>query len=553
MPLLLTGALICFLVATSLLTFLLLGKNQSHSSEPRLLALPGELRVGDILQLSGSGFDAQHVVALERDAQMALSDARGQRIMPTTDTQGAFLIRVPITAAWGIGVHRLQASEGAFKTSTSLTIQAAVSGPPNLQLGVSHVDLGAGNPGTLSYKNMTLTNSGGGRITWTAKSNAAWLSLNPASGTFVGNAVTVLTVNRANLAPQAYVGQIVFTQDQSHSQTLYVSMIVNTTPANLVLSTVSLAFAGTPAQSPAGQAIVIQNNGGQALDWTSGSTTSNGLNWLSVTPASGLLAARASTIVTVNVDTIQMPLGTFQGGLSFSYAGGPAQQVAITLTVSPPPQPALHLSSQHLSFATNQGFNPPAQSVTISNSGNAPLNWAIHADSSGQTYLAISPVSGSVPPGQSASVSIAPLLGSASGTIKSTLTVLDSDTGTIVPSQPLNISIAITNQPVITLSNGKLEFDHDSVTTDTSELLIFSNTGSLPLNWTVSASSQVPWLSFDTTSGTLAAGQSVYINLRCISSQMRAGTYTVTLTLRDSDAGSVVAPQVATITLVVLA
>jgi hypothetical protein len=550
-PLLIAASLICFLVATSLLTFLLLGKSQAHPAGPQLLALPGELRVGDVLQLAGSGFDTHHAVTLTRDGQAALLDSQGKQVQPITDARGAFQIHLPILAAWSVGVHTLWAREGDLQASTSLTIQAPLAGPPNLQLAVSHIDLGAGNPGTLSHKNMTLSNAGGGQVSWTARSTVPWLSLSPSSGTFVGNSVVVLTVNRANLAPQAYLGQLIFTQKQGPAQTLYVSMTVNTTPANLVLYTASLAFAGTPAQSPAGQTIVIQNNGGQTLNWTAGYTTSNSLDWLSVTPSSGILRANTSAILTVNVNTIKMALGTYQGILSFSYPGGPAQQVAITLTVSPPPQPALRVAPQSLSFSANQGINPAPQSFTISNPGSAPLNWTIHADAQGQAYLAISPVSGSVPPGQSAKVSIAPLLGSASGTINSTLAIQDSDSGSTLASQQVKISITITSQPVITLGTGNMEFDHNSTDTDDTDLLIFYNTGNLPLNWALSESAKVPWLSFDLTSGTLVPGDSAYIKVHCGSGSIKPGTYTVTLTIKDTDAGTVVVPQVVTVTLIV--
>jgi BACON domain-containing protein len=550
-PLLVSASLICFLVATGLLTFLLLNNSQAHQSGPQLTALPGELRVGDVLQLAGSGFEAHHVVALSHDGQAAILDAQGQRILPTTNAQGAFQIRVPIGSAWSIGVHSLQAREGNFQASTSLTIEAALAGPASLQLAISHIDLGAGNPGAVTHKNMTLSNAGGGQVSWTAKSSVAWLSLSPASGTFAGDAVIVLTVNRANLAPQAYLGQVIFTQSQGPAQTLYVSMTVNTTPANLVLSTASLAFAGTPAQSPAGQTMVIQNSGGQPLNWTAAYTTSNGLNWLSMTPASGMLGPNTSAILTVNVNTIKMALGSYQGTLSFSYAGGQAQQVAIALTVSPPPQPGLRIAPTSLSFTANQGINPAPRSFTISNPGNAPLNWAIHADAQGQAYLAITPVSGSVPPGQSAKVSIAPILGSASGTISSTLTIQDSDPGSTVASQQVKVSITITDQPVITMGTGNIVFNHDSTDTDDTDLLIFYNTGNLPLHWALSASAQVPWLSFDLTSGTLVPGDSAYIKVHCVSSSMKPGTYTVTLTLKDTDSGTVVAPQTVTVTLVV--
>ncbi|HEY3992922.1 MAG TPA: choice-of-anchor D domain-containing protein [Ktedonobacteraceae bacterium] len=550
------GSLICFLMASGLLAFLLLNKHQNApqaAPQPRLIALPGELRVGDMLQLTGSGFDAHHVVSLTRDSKLALLDARGQQLLPTTDAQGTFQIHVPVTPAWSLGVHRLQASEGRTQTSTLLTIQAAAQGLPRLQLGASPISLGSGNPGTSSSKKITLTNTGGGRVPWSAQSDVDWLSLNPSSGSFAGSMLVVLTVNRANLIPQAYVGHIVFTQDQRSAQTLTVTMAVNTRAANLVLYTASLSFGGTPAQSPAGQTMVIQNNGGQPLNWSAASSTTGGGAWLSVTPASGLLDANTSAILTVNVATLQMAPGTFQGVLNFSYADGPVQQVTVTLNVTPPPQPAMQLSQQSLSFTTRQGVNPPPQRITIANPGNAPLNWAIQADTNGQTYLAISPAKGSVPPGQSENVSITPLLGSANGSIKSTLTVVDSDTGTTVPKEQIAVSIAITNEPVITLVTSTIAFDHTSDNSSTDAPLIFTNSGSLPLNWTLVESAQVPWLAFDETSGPLAAGHSTSIDVRCDSSQMQPGTYTVTLTLQNSVAGSGVAPQSVIVTLVISA
>lgn len=552
-PLLIAAALLCFLVATVLLTLLLLSPGRVRTPGPRLLASPGELRVGDTLQLLGSGFAAHQALTLLRDRQVALVDAHNRPVRPATDAQGAFVIHVSITSSWSLGIHNLLARQGDQSATARLTVQAGLTGPARLLLGLARLDMGADYPGTLTRKDITLSNAGGGQVRWSASSKAAWLSLGPAGGVFAGNAVVTLTANRAGLPPQAYVGQVVFTQDGGSAQSLYVSMTVDTTPANLVLSTASLAFSGTPVQSPAGQTMVIENNGGQTLDWASGATTADGAAWLGVTPESGALPAHTSAILTVDVATLRMAPGTYHGALSFRYAGGPAQQVAVTLAVIPPPLPVMHVSPQSLSFVTNQGIDPLPRSVTISNTGNAPLPWAIRADANGVRYLALTPARGSVLPGQSVTVSVAPLLGSASGTIAATLTVLDSDSGTGVPAQQVSVAVAITSQPVITLASGHLEFDHDQVITDTSELLAFSNSGSLPLHWVLASNAQVAWLSFDTTGGTLAPGESTYISVHCVSGRLQVGTYTLILTLRDSDPGTVVLPERVTVTLVVTA
>lgn len=474
-PLLLTVAMLCFLLASSLLAFLLIGKAPAHSTRPGLQATP---------------------------------------------------------------------------STTVVAHETPRAGPPNLQLGVSRLDLGAGDPGTLTRKSLTLTNAGGGEVNWQARSNAPWLSLNPSSGTFTGSSVVVLTIDRANLAPQAYLGQLTFTQAAESPQILYVSMLVNTAPANLVLSTNSLTFDAAPTLSPASQSVTLQNNGGQPLDWTAGSTTSNGGDWLAISPNSGHLEAGTSAVLAVSVTTLNMPLGAYQGALSFSYAEGTAQQVSIALTVSPP-HPIIHLTPQGLNFAARQGFNPAPQSFTVSNTGSAPLNWKLHTDGNGLAYLSIAPTQGSLAPGQSARVTVAPILGSANGTIRAILSVQDSDAGTSVPGQQLPVVIAVTDEPIITVITGRLEFDLDKATSTSSAFLIFSNAGSLPLNWSISTSAQVPWLSLDATSGILAANSTTYINVSCASAQMQPGTYTVTLTLKDTSPGSVVTPQTVTVTLIV--
>jgi len=548
---LVTAALFCFLVASSLLAFLVLGKNLTSSAHPQLLAAPGELRVGDVLQLSGSGFAANRVIALTRDQNTNLLDAQGQQMLPATSAQGSFQISLPITSAWRIGVHSLEARDGSISASASLTVQTALAGPPHLQLGASHVDLGADNPGALGHKSITLTNSGGGQVSWQAHSSVAWLTLTPTSGSFAGSAVVTLTVNRANLTPQAYLGQVAFAQSGGSTQTLYVSMTVNTTPASMILSTASLAFSGTPVQSPEGQTMVIQNAGGQALNWTATSSTPNDINWLSVTPASGLLNPDTSAVLMVNVNTLKMDTGIFQGSLDFSYSGGATQQVGITLTVNPAPAAIIQSTPQTLAFTTKQGFNPPAQRFTITNSGNATLNWAIQADGNGVAYLNIAPQTGTLAPGQSASVTVTPSLGSAGGTINSTLTIVDSDQGTTVASQQVKVSLAITSEPIITLLTGNIEFDHTSAVTSNAELMIFTNTGSLPLNWSLVPSVKTSWLSLSSSSGTLAPGDFGFVTLSCVSTGMKAGTYTLKLTVKDTDSGTIVAAQSITITLII--
>lgn len=549
---LITISLVSFLVASGLLTFLLLGKSPAHSAGPQLLAMPGELRVGDLLQLTGSGFHTHSNITLTRDTQIALLNNQGAPVVATTDSRGGFQAHIPVTASWKIGVHNLSALDATkARGDTSITIQAPQTGPPSLNLGNTHLDLGSGGPGQVSRRSLTLTNTGGGQVIWQAKSSAAWLSLTPSSGTFAGSTLTMLVINRANLDPQAYLGHITFTQAQGAVQTLYVSMTVSTTPANLSLSATSLTFTGTPAQSPAGQTLILENQGGQTLDWAAGSTTSDGADWLSLTPASGTLGANASTTLAVKASSLNMAPGSYQGALDFSYAQGPQEEVSITLTVNLPPLAALRVTPASLSFTSNQGFNPAPQNVTLANTGTATLNWGLQEDSNGLAYLKVSPASGSLAPGQSIGLVVAPQLGSTGGSLASTLTILDSDKGTTVASKQVNINLAITDEPLINLLTGNLEFDHSSQVNDTSEFIIFDNTGNLTLNWSMAVTTSTPWLTFDSSSGALEPGGFAFVTVRSLSNQLKAGTYTVTVTLKDTDAHTVVASQSFKVTLII--
>src|SRR5207253_2212713 len=56
---------------------------------------------------------------------------------------------------------------------------------------------------------LTISNSGTGTLTWTASSNAAWLTLSPTSGTAPSS--TTVSVNTAGLAAGTYNGAITIT------------------------------------------------------------------------------------------------------------------------------------------------------------------------------------------------------------------------------------------------------------------------------------------------------------------------------------------------------
>ena len=98
---------------------------------------------------------------------------------------------------------------------------------PQLKLSTSHIDFGASN----TQHALTLTNAGGQQVNWQAgvDSNSSWLGISPTFGTLSKQDTATITVNRSNLAVQAYTGYINFFQQGTNIPlTLKVTMSVTT-------------------------------------------------------------------------------------------------------------------------------------------------------------------------------------------------------------------------------------------------------------------------------------------------------------------------------------
>ena len=201
--------------------------------------------------------------------------------------------------------------------------------------------------------------------------------------------------------------------------------------------------------------------------------------------------------------------------------------------------PAIAITPSALSFSAIQGTHPAPQSFTISNTGNAPLNWAATEDVKGSAFAPVSPKQGTIPPGKTAVITVTlNITGAPAGFINALITISDTDKGTRVPSQ--QVAITILNQAVINVSSTTMTF----TTTNSTQSLVITNTGSALLNWKVELEQPLlPWLSVDVTGGTLSPGGSQTVKVTCDSTDLPAGNHTATLVISDTDTGTPVVPQ----------
>ena len=550
-PILLITSCVLFLVATSILAFLLLDSRPTTALKPKLFAEPNSLRATDKLELSGSGFRANALVKFTLDASNI------PILQVSAWSTGNFSVQLTIPDNWAPGTRMIYATDqDNNRASTAITIQSTPPTPPLLQLTTTSIDLGADSSSVVSRKDFSLTNVGGNQVNWQASSDSPWLTISQTKGTFAGSQVVTIVVDRSNLSPQSYTGHITFTEQGGNNKPLVltVTMAVNPASANLVLSNAALTFNGTPAQNPVNQSITIQNTGGQPLDWTATVSTVSGGNWLALSPTNGNLPPGGQATITVIAGSLGSGVGNYQGTLTFSYAGATATPVMVTMIVSPPPVAKLAVTTNNLTFNAIQGQNPLPQSFTISNPGNARLNWGITEDKNITPIATVSPSRGALAASGSITITVTPMITQVTaGVVDGFITIVDTDAGSFVKSQQVKVTFTIVNQAVIDVDSNQIAFDHNSIITISTQSFLITDRGSAPLNWTIqiSNSSPITWLSLDNSGGTLVPSGLDFVNVTCDSTHLSPGTYTATLQVKDTDAGTPVTPQTITVTVTV--
>jgi hypothetical protein len=173
---------------------------------------------------------------------------------------------------------------------------------------------------------VTISNTGGGTLSWTASDNATWLASSPASGT--GNGTVTLSVITGTLATGSYSGTVTLSGATGVTPVTVPVTFTLTAASNISLNPSNLIYAATQgAANPTNQTVSLANTGG-TLNWT----VSDSASWLSVSPASG----SSSSTLTTAINTSGLAAGTYNGTITVSATGSSSKTVTVTLTVGAP-------------------------------------------------------------------------------------------------------------------------------------------------------------------------------------------------------------------------
>jgi hypothetical protein len=359
---------------------------------------------------------------------------------------GTFDVTITASTNWSLGKHTIKASESVTHRSAQLdfTIYAPGTAPTptstdtatpsgtaspapttTLTPTASTPGLSCVNPSSLTLgpvsqgynqpvsAQVTLCTNGTGSVNWAAtwdQNAASWLQLDHSSGQIPapGQAQVNVSALATNLTPGTYSTTLTFTgQPNNVTESLPVSVTVQ---AGCVSSTPkSLSFSGvTNVGDPAPQTVAITNCGPVGA-WSASAQTSNGANWLFVSPTTGTMNAGANTSITISASNLkaQLAAGTYTGSVTFKLGTG-TTTVNVTLTVQPAPSlsatPTLIFANRQCKADQTGGHWLCYVSLT-NTSTNLSVTWS--ASSSGINGIIINPSRGMLSPGQTISVQIA--------------------------------------------------------------------------------------------------------------------------------------------------
>ena len=295
---------------------------------------------------------------------------------------------------------------------------------------------------------------------------------------------------------------------------------LDVTPSSLTFS----AEAG--GADPASQTLLVEDPEGGAVAWTSKVSTSDGGQWLSISPSSGTTPTKPSVLV----DITGLAAGSYSGEVSIIDPEEQATVVRVGLEVTA----VLNVSPSSLAFSAEAGgANPADQTLLVEDSQDGAVGWTGTVfTSDGGAWLALSPNSGTTPTKPSVSVDIE---GLAAGSYTGQVSVAASG------GNPTVVAVTLEVTAVLNVTPSALAFSAEAggaSPADQTLLVEDSQDGAVGWTGTVSTSDGGKWLLLSPSSGTTPSKPSVFVDIEGLA----AGSYTGQVSVAASGGSPTVVP-----------
>lgn len=333
-----------------------------------------------------------------------------------------------------------------------------------------------GTPTTPPGQAITINSANGAAVAFNVSSTSPYVTVSSPTGT-TGTPFTV-NVNPLGLNPGTYPANLLISAAGYNNLTVPVTITVTATPS-VTATPNNLAFAfQVGAAAPPPQYLNVGSTGA-ALPFTITASTTGGGNWLVVNPVSGSTPATVS----VQVNTANLPGGSYQGQILVTSPNSPNMTIPVTLTAST--QPLFTLSAAPTFTYQFGGLTPAPQTVQIgSTSGQVAFGVAVAAGT-GPVFLQPSTTAGTTPQALSFSLTPGVLASLAPGTYTNTVTL--TAPGTTTPPQTFTVTLVVSNTTLLNLSQAAANFNFQlGQANPAPQSIVLTSTG-VPLNFTVAA------------------------------------------------------------------
>lgn len=428
----------------------------------------------------------------------------------------------------GVSVDTAGLAAGSYSATVTVTSAGTTGSPKQIPvtLTVAAAPALSVTPASLSFsatsggaspatKTLSVANTGGGTLSFTALDDATWLSVTPASG--VAPRDLTVAADVSGLAAGTYTGKVTVTSAGSTGSPtdVPVTFTVDPPPATpaLAVTPASMSFGAVAGgANPAAKTFGVTNTGTGSLSFTA----SDNATWLSAAPTSGT----APQDVTVSVDTAGLAPGTYTGKVTVTAVGAAGSPKDVTVTLVVDPGPTLAVSPASLSFsAVAGGASPAAKALTATNSG---AGGSLPVDASDDApWLSVTPASGATSQALSVAVDIA---GLTAGTYTGKVTVTSA--GAAASPRDVTVTLVVVPPPSLAVAPASLAFGGTvGGANPAAKTLSVTNTGGGSLSFT--AADDASWLTVTPATGSAPQTLTVSASL----TGLAAGTYTGNVTV----------------------
>jgi len=321
------------------------------------------------------------------------------------DWSGSFPSSIPIGTYWvgwiidstGVVSESNETNNTAYKQG----YQLGVVSPPIISRSPSSMSFSAQTGQSAGSQTLSISNSGGGTLSYSLSESYSWLSVSPTSGTATTETDSItVTASCAGMSAGTYNGSITISAPGATNTPQATSVSLTcTAPPTISRSPSSMNFSAQAGQSAGSQTLSISNSGGGTLSYT----LSESYGWLSLSPTSGTATTETDSI-TVSATCAGMSEGTYIGTIQIDAPGATntPQSASVDLACEPPP--AISVSpSGTLDYDSVSVGDYLDKTFTVTNSGGGILNGTASVSS---PYSVISGASYSLSAGQSQVVTI---------------------------------------------------------------------------------------------------------------------------------------------------